>query len=155
MSWRASTVGMPRPRSGATRSAGRVLGIVLLAVAAAGCWHTRPDSAQELGFAAGEERTIEGVVVENNVDVCMFPEEHREPCIPASPGRLLVDVDGVVVSVMYHRGEGDECDNAAAIRQGEQTRVGTRVEAFALVRGSDRLFLDTCPSPDYHITALD
>lgn len=148
--------------SGARRAAALSLASIALAGGlAAVAWAMSRDSgepeAPRAQFEPGDEPTVRGVVVENSVDPCLFPEDHQEPCVTDGGEFLLLDVDGAAVKVHYGGGEWPPCDNVEALRQGEQARVDTQVEVFARApeeEGPVGADLDTCPDSRYYIRVL-
>jgi hypothetical protein len=130
----------------------RLLALGLAAVVLTACDVDVP-AAAPLELETGEDHTLEGVVVENSIDPCRFPDEHDEPCDMGGPDHLRVDVDGAGVSVTYAYGEHEPCDNLPVMDEGADARVGMRIEVHGLAVASSAL--DVCQSDEYYIATID
>lgn len=67
--------------------------------------------------------------------------------------RLILDVGGRQVTVIYHGGEAVRCLNHEAIRQGFAIEPGNRVEAYGAYEESGPI-ISTCPSESYYLRLL-
>jgi hypothetical protein len=108
-------------------------------------------------FEEGEEATVRGVVVENTIDPCLFPD--AEVICEEGIGRLLrLEVDrSPPVAVHYAGHHAEPCPNPDANRQAESARVGTTVEVFAEVEAAtnERVTLSVCGDLRYYVRAMD
>jgi len=95
-------------------------------------------------FSPGEEVTIQGTVLENNLG-----------CRVDARCYLRVLSNEQEIFVVYHYGEWPSCLNEDAANQGEKLREGDEVEIYGQYsKLGDMRSISTCNSKDYYIKKI-
>lgn len=126
----------------------------LIVVLAAGMLSCRPERERQARPPAGTTLDVRALDTDGDGRILFRGRvvENMRGCEVDAACILRIEVDGVQTSVVYHWGEWPPCENAAAIRQGEEVGEGELIEVHAGIRNGDDL--TTCTSSEFYIRRI-